>query len=244
MKVKIIKKYLNRCCSLALDAVFPPVCIKCGKACESAGGVCADCFRKLTFVCEPFCHKCGRPLDDIAKEWGYCPFCNQTGKHCFDEARSALVYDESSSPLILALKYGDKTETVSLLSKWMTSAAADMAADMVVPVPLFRGRMLRRRYNQSALLAKSVAKAKKIKYEPLLERSRNTNTQEGLSFYGRRKNVKGAFNVVKGYDVRGKQVLLVDDVMTTGATLNECAKTLREAGATGVKTLTFAVVLK
>ena len=244
MKIKIIKKYLKKVGSLLINVVFPPVCMKCGEICGSAGGVCAECFSKLLFVTEPFCHRCGRPVDKIAKEWGFCPFCKAMKEVYFDEARSALIYDENSSPLILALKYADRTENAPLLAKWINLTSKGITADVVVPVPLFRNRLLQRRYNQAALLAKEVAEMKGLRYEPLLKRNRNTGNQGNLSANERRRNVKGAFSVVKGCDVRGKTVMVVDDVMTTGATLNECAKTLKKAGAKKVIVLTLATVLK
>lgn len=244
MKIKIIKKYLSRLYSLLLNTVFPPVCMKCGTMCGEAGGVCAKCFSELTFVVEPFCHKCGKPLDSIVKEWGFCPYCQQSGKNYFDEARAALVYDENSSPLILALKYADKTELVPVLARWICLAAKDVNADLVVPVPLFSGRLRQRKYNQAALLAINIAKAKKVKYMPLLKRNKNTGSQGGLSRYKRKQNVKGAFSVAKNCEVKGKTVIIVDDVMTTGATMNECAKTLKKVGASKVIAVTLAVVLK
>jgi len=244
MKIKIIKKYLKNVFTMLVNVVFPPICMKCGNACAYSGGVCAECFKNLIFVVEPFCHKCGRPIDKIAKEWGFCPFCKTMKEVYFDEARSALIYDENSSPLVLALKYADKTEIVPLLAKWIKLAAKDINADIVVPVPLFRGRLWQRRYNQAALLAKEFADIRGLRYEPLLRRNRNTGSQGHLSAAERKRNVKGAFSVIKGCDIRGKTIMLVDDVMTTGATLNECAKTLKKAGAARVIVLTLATVLK
>lgn len=209
-----------------------------------ANGVCTKCFSGLTFVCEPFCHKCGRPLDKIAKEWNFCPFCATARKTYFDKARFALLYDENSAPLILALKYADKTEVVPMMARWINGAAKDIKADIVTPVPLHNFRMLQRKYNQAAMLAKKMAQLRKVKYEILLKRTKNTGTQGNLSPNMRKKNVKNAFSICEKCDIKGKKIIIVDDVMTTGATLNECAKTLKKAGAKEVYVVALAVVLK
>ena len=243
-KVKIIKKYVKNCFSGLANLVFPPICPGCGQVCGSAGGLCADCFSKLVFIIEPFCHRCGKPIDAIAKEWGFCPFCKESGGFCFDEARVALIYDESSAALILGLKYADKTETTPMLARWLRRALGDLTADVVVPVPLSRSRLLQRRYNQAALLAKQLAAMISVKYKPLLKRNRDTGNQGNLSGPQRKKNVKGAFSVTNDFDIKGKTVIIVDDVMTTGATMNECAKTLKQAGAGKIIAVTLATVLK
>jgi len=163
----------------------------------------------------------------------------------FDRARASLVYNDAGRGLILTFKHGDQLHAVHTFTPWLLRAGRDFvgSADMVAPVPLHRKRLWRRRYNQSALLAREIArKAGKIYTPALLSRKRNTAPQQGLTRRERKENVQSAF-AVDG-DVAGKNVLLVDDVFTTGATLNECARALKSAGAARVDVLTIARVTK
>lgn len=248
MKIKIIpKKQIKNFWSKLLNALFPPLCLKCKEICSDAGGICSDCFASIRFVNAPYCDKCGCPVDEVQKEWGFCPCCRKRKKCYFDKARFTVCYDHNISPMILALKYADKTCIVPLFAKWLRNAGKDILpdADMLVPVPLHLFRTLGRKYNQSALLAKELSRISKIPYCPFcLKRVKNSHSQGEFSFRDRKRNIKGVFVVNPDCRVKGKTVVVIDDVMTTGATLNECAKVLKEAGAARVYVLTLAAVVK
>ena len=167
---------------------------------------------------------------------------------CVARARAAFVYNDASRPMILAFKHADRVDLAPLLVGWMARPARELLAeaDIVAPVPLHWTRMLRRRYNQSALLANRLARVGDVKAVPdLLVRIKRTGTQGGKSRAGRRRNVQGAFRVRARYraGLRDKRVLLVDDVMATGATLEASARALLRAGAGAVDVITIARVV-
>jgi ComF family protein len=157
----------------------------------------------------------------------------------FARARAACFYDEHSRDLILKLKHADRTDLAGLFAHWLARAAADLIVDggVVVPVPLHRGRLFSRRYNQAAEIARPLSRMTGMRYRPdVLVRARDTGTQGGKSSRGRRINVKGAFRVPprRARQIEGRRVLLIDDVLTTGATAEACAKALLTSGATAV----------
>jgi ComF family protein len=166
----------------------------------------------------------------------------------FDRARSAVAYSGVARRMAQALKFNDRTDLAPWMAVWMLRAGSELIAeaDMVVPVPLHRRRFLWRRFNQSAELGRAVAKATGLRFEPeLVSRRRNTRQQVGLGRTERDDNVRGAFVVDKGAReaVRGRRILVIDDVYTTGATVSAVARSLKRAGARGVDVLTFARVL-
>jgi len=165
----------------------------------------------------------------------------------FDRARAACLYDEASRDLILKLKHADRTDLAGLMARWLSRSARPLLADVdvVVPVPLHRWRLLRRRYNQAAEIARPLARGQGLAFLPdALERVRDTATQGGKSATGRRRNVAGAFAVRETMRDRlaGRRVLLVDDVLTTGATAQACARALKTAGAAAVHLAVIAKV--
>jgi len=164
----------------------------------------------------------------------------------FDWARAAVSYEALGRELIIRMKHGGAGASIPTFVTMMARLIpAEMQADIVVPVPLHRWRLLKRRFNQSQLLAKGLARKLEVRSDPfLLERVRATPSQGTFDRKGRRKNVRGAFRVpaARSGELVGKRVLLVDDVLTTGATASECAKALKEAGATHVAVLAFARV--
>ena len=165
----------------------------------------------------------------------------------FARARAACLYDEHSRDLILKLKHADRTDLAHLFALWLTRAAADMIGDceVILPVPLHRARLFSRRYNQAAEIARPIARRTGLDYRPhALVRARDTGTQGGKSSRGRRVNVKGAFRVPdrRRRQIEGKRVLLIDDVLTTGATAEACAKALLAAGASAVDVAVVARV--
>lgn len=231
-----------------LNILLPPRCIKCGTILSSKNGLCAECFAKITFISSPLCRRCGKPFTDAANikfdTVQYCGQCLQKKKYLFDLQRSAFIYDDFSKALILDLKFRDKTMSAETLANLLYTAGTDIwkeNPDMILPVPIHRLRLLQRRYNQSALLCGYLAAKTGIVADySVLQRCRNTVPQVQLSGAARRNNLKHAFAVVNPQIVKGKKILLIDDVSTTGSTLNECAKVLHKAGAAAVYSLTLA----
>ena len=231
----------------ALDLLLPPRCLSCGTLVAEPSSICADCWSDLSFITEPFCALCGYPFEYTVGEGAICGRCEVEPPQ-FDRARAALRYDEGSKALLLRFKHADKSELAPILGRLMLRAGQDLlrSADMVAPVPLHRWRLLRRRYNQAALLAKFLATASAVPFTPqLLTRRRNTPSQGRLERTARRRNVASAFSLASNYRdaLSGKRVVLVDDVMTSGATADACSKVLKRAGASEVALLTTARVV-
>ncbi len=239
---------LARGAALALDALLPPQCLACAEPVDRSGQLCAPCWGALTWIEAPLCALCGLPFDFELGPAALCGPC--AGRRpVFDRARSVLRYDEHSRGLVLAFKHADRTQGAPAFAAWMARAGAALVAEaeVVAPVPLHRWRLLARRYNQAALLATVTAQRAELTAAPdLLRRIRATPSQGGLSPAGRADNVRGAFAVRRGREalVEGRRVLLVDDVMTTGATVEACARTLKRAGARAVDVLTLARVVR
>jgi ComF family protein len=242
----------------ALDALLPPRCLVCGATVADAGALCAGCWSRMAVLGPPCCAACGYPFaydmgdgpreDGTEGDGALCGACVKE-RPPFARARAALRYDEASKGLILAFKHGDRTDAAPALGRWLAHAGAELLAeaDLVAPVPLHRWRLFRRRYNQAALLAQQVARAAGKPCLPdLLERRRATPSQGRMSATERRRNVAGAFAVPARHRARldGRRVLLVDDVLTTGATAGSCARALLAAGAGAVDLLTLARVVR
>jgi len=231
-----------------LDLVLPPRCLSCGELVADPGALCGSCFAAVRFITAPLCDRCGAPFPDPQDDAdGTPPLCATChgAPPAFDRARAVLAYDDHSRALLLAFKHADRTDAAQPLAAWMARAGAGLLAqtDLIVPVPLHRWRLWKRRYNQAALLAGALARMSGRPWDPLvLHRARSTPPQGGLGRAGRRANVRGAFRVARPDRVAGRRVLLVDDVLTTGATVEECAHVLRRAGARGVDVLTLARV--
>jgi ComF family protein len=231
-----------------LDLLLPPHCAVCDAPVDAPGLLCLDCFRRTGFITEPFCARCGVPFATAALGGTehLCPGC-RTAPPVFRQARAALRYDAQGRRLILPFKHADRTELSAVLAPQMARAGAALLreADLLVPVPLHRGRLFRRGYNQAALLAKAVAR---IAGRPCLPdglvRLRATAALGEKSAAERAAEVAGAFAVrrSRAARLRGSRVLLVDDVMTSGATANACAAVLLAAGAASVDVLAAARV--
>ena len=234
--------------SSILSVFLPPRCIKCGKVLMGGDdGLCPDCFNEISFISRPYCEKCGHPLEeDQSTHKLYCAACLSKTKTPFRFSRSAFRYDEGSKNLILGFKFMDKTENAKVLGRWLYNAGSDIwknHADVLVPIPLHYTRLLKRRYNQSALLCHEVSKLSGLPVEyTAVVRHRRTRPQVEFSGSARINNVKNAFSVKHPERIIGKHVVLIDDVMTTGSTLKECALEIRKAGAASVDTLTVARV--
>lgn len=241
-------RFLARAATALVDALLPPRCLACGGPVDRQGGLCVTCWSGLTFLAPPFCARCGTPFDFAMPGEALCGSC-MAEPPPFARARAVLAYDDGSRPLVLGFKHGDRTHAADAYGAWMARAGKELlaGADLLVPVPLHRWRLFRRRYNQAALLASSAGRSAGVPVAPdLLVRRRATPTQGGLDRKGRMRNVKGAFRLRPGRRdrVKGRRIVLVDDVLTTGATLAECTRVLLHAGAAQVDVLTLARVVK
>lgn len=231
--------------SALLDTLLPPLCLGCRRLVDRPGQLCPDCWGKVRFIAPPFCACCGLPFGRDEGAGTLCPTCIAEPP-AFEQARSVFVYDAHSRDLVLGLKHADRTERAPAFGRWLARAAGDLAdCDLIVPVPLHRWRLWRRRYNQSALLALALARETgRPAAVDLLVRPKPTSGQGGLGREARRRNVAGAFALRPGRDVADKRVLLVDDVFTTGATVGACARVLKRAGASRVDVVTLARVVQ
>lgn len=231
-----------------LNLLLPPQCLGCPARVDQPGALCPDCWNRLRFIGPPLCACCGLPFDYALPTETLCGGCHRDPPF-FRRARAALAYDDASRPLLLGFKHADKTHLAPSLARWVHRAGADLvvSADLIVPVPLHWMRLWRRRYNQAALLAHALGRVSQVPVAAdLLLRQRPTRTQGGLSRAARHRNVRGAIRVRSGRDglIRDRSILLIDDVLTTGATLNECARVLLKAGAGAVDVLSVARVLR
>ncbi len=229
------------------DILWPPVCGACEAASTVHGALCPACWDKVTFLGRPQCAACGVPLPyDLGPE-ALCGDCARQRPRV-DRARAAFVYDDASRPMILAFKHADRTDLAPALVGHLLRPARPLLADadLIVPVPLHWRRLLARRYNQATLLANGLSARSGVPSVPdMLVRVKATPPQGGLGRLGRARNVKGAFRVRlnrRGL-LAGKRVLLVDDVMTTGATLDAAARVLLRGGASAVDAITIAPVV-
>ncbi|HUC62545.1 MAG TPA: ComF family protein [Alphaproteobacteria bacterium] len=239
---------LRRAGSGALGAVLPARCLGCGKLVDAPGALCGACWNEIDFLAPPFCACCGIPFEVDPGEDLLCGLCLKR-RPAFGRARAVFRYDEESRRLILGFKHGDRLHGAPAFGQWMARAGAALLddADWVAPVPLHWTRLFRRRYNQAALLAHAIGRARGVPVVPdLLLRRRRTPSQGGLNATERQRNMRGAFALKPTYAgaVEGKRVVLVDDVLTTGATVNACAETLIAAGAAAVDILTLARVAR
>ena len=241
-----MKKFLKN----ILNFLLPPRCVCCGKILESEDDLCPDCFRQVNFISEPYCRRCGMPFADMtgANADMLCPNCVKNKKNFFRFKRSAVKYDDFSKKMILAFKFMDKTENVKIFAKWLKVAGNDIfaaGADILVPVPLHYSRLVKRRYNQSALLVLELSKLTGLTADlTSLVKFKSTKPQVHFSGQERVKNVKGVFKVKTPAKIKGKRIILIDDVLTTGSTVRECSKVLLAAGAASVDVLTVARVCR
>lgn len=240
----------SRATRAGLDAVVPPTCLSCEAIVASPGGLCASCWQRMSWIDRPFCTRCGTPFAADASGGVPDPVCAAclVQRSPLSRVRAAFRYDDSSRALVLGFKHADRTHAGPFFGKWLARAAADVldGADLLVPVPLHWTRLVWRRFNQSALLAHALSRECGVACVPdLLLRARRTPIQGTLGRLQRQKNVRRAFAVrARRLDrVKDARIVLVDDVLTTGATLAECARTLRRAGAADVRAVTLARVV-
>ena len=235
----------------ALRLAFPPRCILCEATVSTDFGLCANCWRDTVFIGGLVCDLCGTPLPgEDAGQAEHCDDCRTIARP-WAKGRAAILYKDKGRELVLALKHGDRLDLVRPAAGWMARAALPMllagAPPVVVPIPLHWMRLLTRRYNQSAELARRIARSLSLDCCPdALRRVRGTGTQDGRSRDGRFANLDGALQVAPSRfgRVKGRTVLLVDDVMTSGATFAAATEACLAAGATQVSVLALARVAK
>jgi ComF family protein len=230
------------------DVALPPRCLACGRILASHGALCRSCWSKLRLIEAPYCAQLGIPF---AYDLGEGALSAEAiaDPPPFERCRAVAAFDDISRRLVHGLKYRDQLELAGWMAAWMARAGAKLLADadIVVPVPLHRRRLWWRRFNQSAALAKHLAKLGKKPFAPsVLTRIRATAQQVGLSAEERDRNVRGAFRVPPGEKiaVAGRHVLFVDDVYTTGATAKAVTRALLRASAAAVDVIVFARVVR
>ena len=227
-----------------VNTIFPSRCLSCHELISEHGALCIKCWKSINFISTPICYKCGVPFEYNIGEQALCGRC-MVQKPIYTEARAIFKYDENSKQQILALKYFDKTQLAPVFAKWLARISHDYKdkAHFIIPVPLHYFRLVYRRYNQASLLAKFLAKHIEIPiFYDALVRVKKTPTQYGLTRKQRDENMRGAFKVKpKHYQqLKGKSVILVDDVLTTGATLDACSRALHDAGVVDIFVVTLA----
>jgi ComF family protein len=232
---------------VVLDTALPPLCPACKKPVADDGGLCPGCWSQLSFITPPYCERLGIPF---AYDPGPGVLSMQAiaDPPAYERARAAVRYDDIARTLVHALKYGDRLDLAPTLGRWMMQAGGALLAeaDALVPVPLHWRRLWMRRYNQSAALAEVIAAHMKVPVAySALARVKATRQQVGLTKSERADNVQGAFRVLPDAraDVKDRRLVLVDDVLTSGATVDACARVLLRAGAAAVDVLVFARVV-
>lgn len=228
------------------DFFLPPLCVFCRQPMDQHGVLCAACWRQIDFIAPPLCDRLGIPLpyDSGGKTISAAALANPPA---YNRARAVARYDGILRELVHRLKYGDRHEAVAMFGRWLVQTGFDLLtdADLLVPVPLYRWRLWARRFNQSAILARSMSRVCAVEWDAFaLRRARPTRSQIGLTIQQRQRNVAGAFQVPKRSlaKIAGRNIVLVDDVITTGATAEACARTLTRAGASRVDVVALARV--
>lgn len=242
--VKGLRKALDR----VVDLIWPARSLLSERVVAAPGAIEPELWARLAFLGPPWCARCGFPFKTPEPPGSLCPACI-ADPPAYDAARAALRYDDVSRPLALDLKRGGRRDGLPTFAAWMRLAGAELIAeaDVIVPVPLHWTRLAQRRFNQAQWLAAAVARASdKPLASALLVRKKRARSQGGLSARQRALNVRGAFVVPSRREARlaGRAVLLIDDVFTTGATIEACARALKRAGARTVMALTLARVVR
>lgn len=244
--MQLVFRCAGRTGAVVLDTLYPPHCLACRSAVHGPRGLCATCWAGMRLIERPYCERLGTPFgqdlgtgllspDAIARPPAY------------GRARAVACFDDGPvRTLVHQLKYGDRPDYARPLGTWMARAGHDLIAeaDVLVPVPLHPRRLWQRRYNQAALLAQAIGKAANKRVElQALQRVKPTKSQVGMTRSERATNIQGAFRVSQSASLRDCRVLLVDDVLTTGATANAASRVLLRGGAASVDLLVFAQVV-
>ena len=238
-----------------LNLLLPPQCLGCDAVVEDLGTLCVDCWQAVSFIGKPQCASCGLPFEfddtptnSTTREQNLCGACVRQPP-VYQRARAAFAYDDHSRHMVLAFKHGDRTDHAPAFATWMARAGRQLLgeADFIAPVPLHWTRLFTRRFNQAAMLALALQKNTGVPCLPdLLTRTRRTPSQGRLGASARRRNVSGAFAISdkNAAKIQGKRVLLIDDVMTSGATATAVSSVLLKGGAVAVDVLTLSRVLR
>jgi len=230
-------------CRAALDVALPPLCAVCREPVEGSG-LCPTCWSKLSFITRPYCERLGIPFQYDPGP-GVLSMEAIAAPPAYNRARAAVRFDEISRALVHALKYSDRLDLAPMMGRWVGHAGRELLAeaDALVPVPLHWRRQWARRFNQSAMLAAAVSAETGVPIAAgALKRVKATVQQVGLSRTERASNIQGAFKVPEKAAVAGRRLVLIDDVLTSGATVDGCARALNRAGAANVDVLVFARV--
>lgn len=239
--------FLRRAGAALLDQLYPPLCLSCDTPVASADALCADCFKTLRPITAPLCPVLGIPF-----EVSLGPDARSAEAIAdpppFDRARAAVIYNDVARALVGKLKYGDRPELARFCARLMAQAGHELWGNdaVLVPVPLHPLRQLSRRYNQSTELARALARITRLPVDPsLVLRKKRTRQQVGLSADARQRNVAGAFapHPLMLERLRGRRAIIIDDVMTTGATVKAVTRALRKGGADRIDVMTFARVV-
>lgn len=231
----------------ALDVALPPLCPSCREPLGDGVGLCAACWSKLSLIEPPYCARLGIPFVYDPGP-GLLSMEAIANPPAYDRARAAVRYDDVARALVHRLKYGDRIDLAPMMGRWMARAGRELLtdADGLIPVPLHWRRLWARRFNQSAALAGAISGISGVPVlHGALKRVRATPQQVGLSQAQRADNVQGAFRVDADGKaaVAGRRLVLIDDVLTSGATVDTCARSLLRAGAAHVDVLVFARVV-
>lgn len=229
------------------NVILPPTCLGCHEMTERQGSLCPKCWNRVRFIERPYCEALGTPFS-VDHGDGVLSGDAIADPPPFRRLRAVAAYGDVSRKLVQSLKYNDRTDLAPWMAAWMARAGQELLADAdaIVPVPLHPLRYLSRRFNQSAELARHISKQSRVTFDPsILNRTRRTRQQVGLGVNERQDNVRGAFAVSEDLRIRvaGKNLILVDDVYTTGATVKAATNTLKKAGAANVDVLVFARVI-
>ncbi len=242
-----LARRLRGLAGMALDLVYPPACAGCGALLGSRESLCPHCWTRLAFIERPYCELLGTPFShDLGP--GILSADAIASPPPFDRLRSVALYDGLARDLVHSLKYRDRTDLAPMMAGWMLRAGdgSVQAADLIIPVPLHRFRLLWRKFNQAAELARAIgARSGKPVLLDAVRRTKRTRRQIGLGQRAREENVRGAFSITPAgrEALFGRRVVLIDDVYTTGATVAAVTRMLKRAGASDVTVLTFARAL-
>jgi len=228
----------------AVSLLFPSVCTICGRSIRAGEYLCGDCETRVTRIVPPFCQKCSEPFEGFITSRFTCANCAHRTIY-FEAAVAAYRGRGIVRQIVHEFKYARQLHLRYLIARWLQAALDDERLrghrfDVIVPVPLHPTRQRERGFNQAGVLGELLSAQTSIPAKPVLERIRYTTTQTALDRAERMENLHNAFRLRKNADVRGLRVLLVDDVLTTGSTLNECARILKRAGAFSVHAATAA----
>ena len=235
-------RFLQTAGRTLLDFVLPPRCAACGTIVGEVDLFCPACWGGIGWMTGAGCERCGIPLE--VSEEQLCGGCLASPPRP-DRIRAAVEYGETARALVLKLKYGRKTAVARTMARYMRRHLPAEPGALLVPVPLHRSRLWSRGFNQSALIARELAGASGLVLAPgLLKRKRRTPRLKGMSPAQRKRAVLGAFAIADGNSLRGRTVVLVDDVYTSGSTADACTKTLKQAGADRVELIVWARVVR